>query len=64
MRLRLELVIKGRPNQSIALELSIHPGTVRKHLENIYHKLNVKSRTEAIAQALTKLGLFDSLPMS
>ena len=30
--------------------------TVRKHLEHIYQKLGVQSRTEAIAVALDKLG--------
>jgi DNA-binding CsgD family transcriptional regulator len=51
-------MIQGRDNKAIASQLSIHPGTVRKHLENIYDKLDVQSRTEAIAHALTKLGFF------
>jgi DNA-binding CsgD family transcriptional regulator len=60
----LALVIQGKDNQAIALQLSVNISTIRKHLENIYTKWNVKSRTEAIAQALTKLGLLNSLPSS
>jgi DNA-binding CsgD family transcriptional regulator len=50
-------VIHGKDNQAIALNLDIHISTVRKHLESIFHKLGVNSRTEAIAQALRKLGM-------
>ncbi len=57
-------MMQGKDNKAIAMQLSIHPGTVRKHLENIYSKLDVESRTQAIAQALTKLGLLNSLPLS
>jgi DNA-binding CsgD family transcriptional regulator len=57
-------IVQGKDNKEIALQLSVFPSTVRKHLENIYNKLDVKSRTEAIAQALTKLGLLNSLPLS
>lgn len=57
-------IIQGKDNKAIASQLSIYPSTVRKHLENIYNKLDVESRTEAIAQALTKLGLLNSLPLS
>jgi DNA-binding NarL/FixJ family response regulator len=35
-------------------------GTVRKHLENIYRKLDVQSQSEAIAYAIEKLGLLDT----
>ncbi|WP_310486727.1 helix-turn-helix transcriptional regulator [Chamaesiphon sp. VAR_69_metabat_338] len=54
----LALVMQGKDNKAIAVQLSVHPSTIRKHLENIYSKWGVKSRTEAIAQALAKLGLF------
>jgi DNA-binding CsgD family transcriptional regulator len=49
-------IMQGKDNKSIANQLCINISTVRKHLENIYQKLGVQSRTEAIAQALTKLG--------
>jgi DNA-binding CsgD family transcriptional regulator len=50
------LLMCGNDNKSIATKLNINPGTVRKHLENIYAKLDVQSRTESIAKALAKLG--------
>jgi DNA-binding CsgD family transcriptional regulator len=54
----LALVMQGKDNKTIASQLSVHPSTIRKHLEHIYTKWGIKSRTEAIAQALAKLGLF------
>ncbi len=54
----LALVMQGKDNKTIAAQLNVHPSTIRKHLEHIYSKWDVKSRTEAIAQALAKLGLF------
>jgi DNA-binding CsgD family transcriptional regulator len=53
----LVLVIQGKDNKAIASQLSVNISTIRKHLENIYSKFNVKSRTEASAYALTKLGI-------
>ena len=54
----LALLIQGKDTKAIAAELSIHSSTIRKHLENIYAKWGVKSRTEAIAKALARLGFF------
>jgi DNA-binding CsgD family transcriptional regulator len=53
----LRWVMQGNDNKAIAAQLSVGKSTVRKHLESIYCKLGVQSRTEAIAQALAKLGL-------
>ncbi len=53
----LKLIIQGKDNKAIASQLSVNISTIRKHLENIYTKFGVKSRTEAIAYALTKLGI-------
>ncbi len=53
----LKLIIQGKDNKAIATQLSVNISTIRKHLENIYTKFGVKSRTEAIAFALTKLGV-------
>ncbi|MDX1412616.1 MAG: LuxR C-terminal-related transcriptional regulator [Candidatus Promineifilaceae bacterium] len=47
----LALVAAGRSNRQIASELYLAIGTVKKHLSNIYGKLQVSSRTEAVARA-------------
>jgi LuxR family maltose regulon positive regulatory protein len=47
----LRLVAAGRTNQEIAEELFLAIGTVKKHLNNIFGKLEVQSRTQAIARA-------------
>ena len=46
----LEHVEEGKANAEIAAALSIAPATVRTHLENIYAKLGVHSRTAALAR--------------
>jgi len=45
----LRLVASGMTNREIAACLFIAPGTVRKHLDNIYAKLGVRSRAQAVA---------------
>jgi DNA-binding NarL/FixJ family response regulator len=47
----LELVAVGFTNAGIAERLWISPGTVKKHLENVYAKLGVTNRTAAAAYA-------------
>lgn len=47
----LRLVAWGKSNQQIADELIIARGTVKKHLNNIFGKLGVQSRTQCVAQA-------------
>jgi DNA-binding CsgD family transcriptional regulator len=59
----LDWVIQGKDTAAIADAMSIAKGTVRKHLENLYRKLGVTSRTAAIAQALEKLGLLNVSPL-
>jgi DNA-binding CsgD family transcriptional regulator len=59
----LSLVMQGKDNKSISIQMNIQIGTTRKHLENIYLKLGVQSRTEAVAHALEKMGLLHSLPL-
>jgi DNA-binding NarL/FixJ family response regulator len=44
----LQLLTEGLDNKSIAARLSISVNTIQKHLKNIYAKLGVTSRTEAI----------------
>lgn len=45
---------KGYQYKEIADSLSISIPTVRTHLRNIYKKLNVRSRTEAVVKFLSK----------
>ena len=45
----LALVADGLRNAEIAEALWVSPATVRKHLENIYEKLGVHTRTAAVA---------------
>ena len=52
----LHLVAEGFHNDGIAKRLFISPKTVKTHLQNIYKKLDVKSRTEAAVKA-KELGL-------
>ena len=47
----LRLVAAGHTNAQIARRLGISEGTVRTHLENIYGRLNVSSRTAAVTRA-------------
>ncbi len=47
----LQLVAAGFSNQEIAANLVISSGTTKKHLEHIYEKLDVRSRTQAVARA-------------
>ncbi len=47
----LKLLAQGRTDKKIAESLVISRETVHKHLKNIYGKLDVHSRTEAIARA-------------
>jgi LuxR family maltose regulon positive regulatory protein len=47
----LRLVADGLSNSQIAGQLIITVGTVKRHLNNIFGKLGVSSRTQAIARA-------------
>jgi DNA-binding NarL/FixJ family response regulator len=49
-------LVEGLTNKAIAQQLNCQPDTVRKHLENLYRKLGVGDRTQAIAVALAQLG--------
>jgi LuxR family maltose regulon positive regulatory protein len=47
----LRLVAPGRSNAEIARELVVEVATVKTHLNNLYRKLDVHSRTQAVARA-------------
>jgi len=47
----LYLLAAGHTNTQIARRLGISEGTVRTHLENLYGRLNVSSRTAAVTRA-------------
>jgi DNA-binding CsgD family transcriptional regulator len=47
----LRLVAAGHTNAQIGRRLGVTEGTVRKHLENIYARLQVSSRTAAVTRA-------------
>jgi DNA-binding NarL/FixJ family response regulator len=47
----LDLIAQGRNNQEIAKELYLSPKTVRNHISNIFTKLQVADRAQAIIRA-------------
>ena len=49
----LRLLAAGHTNTQIARHLGISEGTVGTHLENIYTRLNVSSRTAAVTRAFS-----------
>ena len=52
-----ELLMQGRSNKQIAMDLSVSENTVEFHLRNIYAKLQVHSRTEAMAKLVRSIGV-------
>ncbi len=52
----LGLIARGRLNKEIAEELIIAIGTVKRHTTNIFRKLDVINRTQAVARS-RELGL-------
>jgi DNA-binding NarL/FixJ family response regulator len=48
----LELLKKGYDYNKVAEQLFISPYTVRKHIENIYRKLQVHNKMEAVQKAI------------
>jgi DNA-binding NarL/FixJ family response regulator len=55
----LQLVAAGKSNKEIGLKLFISESTVKGHLHNLFSKLSVLSRTEAISVA-TRRGLIQA----
>lgn len=50
----LELVAGGFRNREIAAQLYLSENTVEAHLRNVFSKLNVRSRTQALRSAVQK----------
>jgi DNA-binding NarL/FixJ family response regulator len=48
----LTLLVKGNSYKMIAAKQFVSIDTVKRHLQNIYHKLHVNCGTEAVAKAL------------
>jgi DNA-binding CsgD family transcriptional regulator len=53
----IELLLQGKSNKQIALALGISESTVEFHLKNVYAKLQVSSRAEAILKLGNSTGL-------
>jgi LuxR family transcriptional regulator, maltose regulon positive regulatory protein len=49
----LRLIAAGMRNQEIAGQLFISPATVKRHIANVYDKLDASHRTEALRRAAT-----------
>jgi LuxR family maltose regulon positive regulatory protein len=47
----LRLIASGKSNRRIAEDLFVSMGTVKTHVNNLYRKLDVGSRTQAVARA-------------
>ncbi len=56
----IELLLQGKSNKQIALALHVTPRTVEYHLTNIYNKLGVNSRSEAILFVTKHFSVFPS----
>jgi DNA-binding NarL/FixJ family response regulator len=50
----LELLAEGKTNKEIAESLIISDRTVQTHLSNVFSKMNVGSRTEAVLEAIRR----------
>lgn len=48
----LQLLGRGLSNKEIAASLGVTEGTVKVHIANIFDKLNVSDRTQALVQAI------------
>lgn len=53
-------IAKDKSNAGIAKVLGCCEGTVRKHLENLYKKLGIQTRTGAVMVALERLGVLNA----
>jgi DNA-binding CsgD family transcriptional regulator len=52
----VKLLLQGKSNKQIALALGVSQSTVEYHLKNVYKKLEVNSRTEAVLRLGKSIG--------
>ena len=50
----LELVSSGMPTKQVARRLALSPNTVKHHMASVFRKLGVKTRAEAIGEAIRR----------
>ena len=50
----IQLMAKGTANKAIASALTISESTVKTHVANIFQKLDVRDRTQAVTQAVQR----------
>jgi two-component system NarL family response regulator len=50
----LQHIAEGKTNKEIANQLSISEKTVKNHVRNIFHKLDVFDRTQAAITAIRR----------
>ena len=55
----LPLLAEGMPNKRIAAALNVTEGTVKQHLKDLFRRLGVSNRTQAVKEA-QRLGLLRS----
>ncbi len=60
----IELLLQGKSNKQMALILQVTPRTIEYHLTNIYNKLGVNSRSEAILFITNNISVFRNQPAS
>jgi NarL family two-component system response regulator LiaR len=59
----LTLLARGKANKQIARELFVAVSTVKTHVNNLYRKLNISSRTQAALYA-ARIGLVSTEELS
>lgn len=58
----LAMLCHGLDNKSIGLRLGVAPGTIKSHVKTLLHKLSVRSRTQAVVEAIRRGLVDDPLP--
>ncbi|MCB0670063.1 MAG: response regulator transcription factor [Saprospiraceae bacterium] len=48
----MDLIIEGKSNNEIAVELEVSVNTIKTHLRHVFRKLEVENRTQASVRYL------------